>query len=40
MAKCIDCGAPASCSCQLIKGRCSACNNKFVTLQNAQPQTK
>lgn len=27
--KCIDCGAPASCSCQLTQGRCSACNYKF-----------
>jgi len=32
MSKCKDCGLPASCSCQLIKGRCSACNYKYQQL--------
>lgn len=29
MAQCIDCGLKAGCSCQLIKGRCSACNYTY-----------
>ena len=32
-AQCKDCGLKASCSCQLVKGRCSACNYKFVQSQ-------
>lgn len=29
MANCIDCGTKVSCGCQLVKGRCSACNYKY-----------
>lgn len=30
MAACIDCGVKVSCSCQLSKGRCSACNQIYI----------
>lgn len=29
MARCKDCGTKVSCSCQLTKGRCSACNFEY-----------
>ena len=44
MAQCIDCGRPASCSCQLVNGRCSACNYAYLnppvqpTTTQPQPQ--
>ena len=29
MAQCKDCGAPYGCGCQLVNGRCSACNYAY-----------
>lgn len=48
MANCIDCKVSVGCSCQLTKGRCSACNYKYQQsllepvkkLNNANPQIK
>lgn len=42
MAKCVDCGISVGCGCSLTKGRCSACNYRYLeSLKgNAVPQTK
>jgi len=37
MAKCKDCHIPVECGCQLIQGRCSACN---YTYQQSLKQQK
>lgn len=37
-AQCVDCGLPVSCSCQLTKGRCSACN--YAYQQTIKPPVK
>lgn len=40
-AKCKDCGIPVGCGCQLIQGRCSACNYAYIQSQkNASTTTK
>jgi hypothetical protein len=36
-----DCGLPVGCGCQLIQGRCSACNYAYIQSQNnVNTQTK